>query len=647
MSLRELLFGKPLSDAEAGSERLGVASGIPVLGLDALASAAYGPEAALTVLLPLGAAGIGWVGPIVATIAVLLIVVQVSYRQTIGAYPDGGGSYTVSKENLGHVPGLCAAAALCVDYVLNVAVAIAAGVGALTSAIPALHPHTLLLCLALLALLTLTNLRGVRTTGVVFMVPTYLFAGSLLAVIAWGLWKAIAAGGHPAPVVAPAALPAATAAATAWLAVRAFSSGCTALTGIEAVSNAVPVFSEPRRVRAKRTLTAIAVLLVLLLAGIAALSHVFGIGATEPDQPGYQSMLSQMVAAVAGRGVAYGITMSAVVAVLCLSANTSFAGFPRLCRLLALDSHLPEAFAHSGRRLVYGAGIVLLATLAGALLLAFHGVTDRLIPLFAVGAFLAFTLSQSGMVVHWRRRLHEPGARVSLLVNLAGAVLTGATLLVILVSKFTEGAWLSALCVAALVTLFLRTRARYDLAVGAVATHEPLDLEEIAPPLVVVPIRHLHNVTRKALRLGCAMSPEVYAVEVHASDQSCEDASRRWEAAVAAPARRAGTAVPRLVQLRTEYRDVTDPLLRFVRKLASDHPDRFVAVIIPDLVEARWYHYLLFSHTATALRMMFRFRGGPQVVVVDAPWHLRERRHGGGARARAGVVPLAERTAEA
>ncbi len=328
----------------------------------------------------------------------------------------------------------------------------------------------------------------------------------------------------------------------------------------------------------------------------------------------------------------------------CAPANTSFADFPRLCRSLALDQHLPEAFAHSGRRLVYRAGILLLAVLAGSLLAAFGGVTDRLIPLFAIGAFLAFTLSQAGMVVHWLRRRGEPHARKSLTVNLAGAILTGTTLVVIPVAKFTEGAWISALCVAALVLLFRATRVRYDRAVEAVSSGEPLDLDELAPPIVVVPIRHLHNVTRKALRLGCAMSPEVYALEVHASDQACEDAARRWSAVVEQPARRAGAGVPRLVQLRTQYRDITDPLLRFVQRLASDHPDRFIAVIVPDLVEARWYHYLLFSHTATLLRLMFRFRGGPQVVVVDAPWHLQRPRLI--RRSRSDAVPLARLTAE-
>lgn len=648
MSLREALFGKRLSDAEAGSERLDVASGVPALGLDALASAAYGPEAALTVLLVVGAAGIGFVGPISATIVGLLLVVQFSYRQTIGAYPDGGGSYTVTKENLGHTASLVAGAALFVDYVLNVGVAIAAGVGALTSALPALHPQTLPLCLALLLLLMLTNLRGLRTAGVTFMLPTYLFVASLFGTVAWGVCKAILAGGHPAPVVAPPALPRASQAASAWLIIRAFSAGCTALTGVEAVSNAVPAFREPRRVRAKRTLAAIVGALVVLLAGIAVLSHLYGIGATEPGKEGYQSVLSQMVAAVAGRGVVYGITMASVVAVLCLSANTSFADFPRLCRSLALDRHLPEAFAHSGRRLVYSSGIVFLTVLAGVLLVAFDGVTDRLIPLFAIGAFLAFTMSQAGMVVHWLRRRGEPHAGKSLTVNLTGAILTGITLVVILVSKFVEGAWISALCVPSLVLLFRATRRRYERVSRALSTSEPLDLEEVRPPIVVVPIRHLHKVTRKALRLACAMSPEVYAVEVHASEQSCEDASRRWAAAVVAPAHRAGTAVPRLVQLRTAYRDITDPLLRFVWKLAAENRDRFIAVIVPDVVEARWYHYLLFSHTATLLRMMLRFRGGPQVVVVDAPWYLRRPQRSLRKKPdhRSDVIALAARTAE-
>ncbi|WP_242346791.1 APC family permease [Anaeromyxobacter terrae] len=647
MRLAELLLGKRIADRDADTERLGVASGVPVLGLDALASAAYGPEAALTVLLALGAAGIRFAGPVTLVIVALLAVVQTSYRQTIGAYPDGGGSYTVSKENLGKGLGLVAAAALFVDYALNVAVAISAGVGALVSAVPRLLPLTLPLCLALLALLTLANLRGLRTTGVLFMIPTAAFVACLGGVILLGLVRAALAGGHPAPVVPPTPLHAATAAVSAWIVVRAFAAGCTAMTGVEAVSNAVPVFRAPAQARAKRTLATVVGILVVLLLGIAALTHAYGIGATEPGAPGYQSVLSQLVAAVGGRGPLYAVAMAAVIAVLCLSANTSFADFPRLCRALALDRHLPEAFAHAGRRLVYSTGVVLLAALAGVLLLAFRGITDRLVPLFAVGAFTAFTLSQAGMVVHWRRH-PGPSSRRSLALNAAGAALTGATLLVILASKFAEGAWITVLCIPALVVLFRRMRARYDAVLSAIRTDAPLDLEDAVPPVVVVPVRHLDQVTRKALRFALTISPDVHAIQVLAAEREVENLANVWDRQVAEPARRRGLHPPQLVRLRTQYREVVDPLLAYVRRLAAQDRSRFVAVLVPELVETRWYHALFFSHTATALKRMLLSRGGPQVVVIDAPWHLAgHRRVSPRRRAQAEArVPLAVRTAE-
>ncbi|WP_242392503.1 APC family permease [Anaeromyxobacter oryzisoli] len=647
MRLREALLGQRIPDSEAEREELGALSGVPVLGLDALASAAYGPEAALALLAPLGAAGAGLITPITGVIIALLLVVQASYRQTIGAYPDGGGAYTVAKENLGAGASLLAAAALSVDYMLNVAVAISAGVGALVSGVPALQPHTLGLCLALLALLTLANLRGLRTTGVVFMAPTVAFVACLAAAIVAGIVKLLASGGHPAAVIPPPPLRPPAEAVTLWVVLRAFGNGCTAMTGVEAVSNAVPVFREPARRNARRTLAIIIGILVVLLAGIAVLAHGYRIGAMDPDRPGYQSVLSQLVAAVSGRGAFYGVSIASILAVLCLSANTSFADFPRLCRALALDRYLPETFAHAGGRLVYSTGVVFLAGTAALLLVAFRGLTERLVPLFAVGAFSAFTLSQLGMVRHWHRRLREPGARSALGINAVGAIATAATLGVVLVSKFVEGAWLTVLVVPALVLLFRRTRRAYDEADRAEAA-AVLDLEDAAPPVAVVPVKRLDAVTLKALRFALTISPRVHAVQVVAEGHAHDDVARRWPDAVERPCRAAGLAPPDLVVLRSRYRQVVDPLLGHVHRLAALDPSRFVAVLVPELVETRWYHYLLFSHTATALKMMLLFRGGPQVVVVNAPWYLepRSRRRRWRRWLRRGVVPLAIRTAE-
>jgi len=416
LSLANTILGRPLASEEEDQQRLGAVSGIGVFGLDALSSAAYGPEAALTVLLPLGAAGAFYILPITAAICFLLGIVYLSYRQTIAAYPSGGGSYTVAHENLGAGAGLLAAAALMIDYLLNVAVGISAGVGAIISAIPVLQPHTVALCLLILLTLTIVNLRGTREAGFVFMLPAVLFVGTLFLMIGMGLWAAFSSGGHPHPIVAPPPGLRAIHVAGVWLLLRAFASGCTAMTGVEAVSNGVPAFREPSVLSAQRSLGAIIAILAVLLAGIAYLAHAYGIVASVPGGSEYQSVLSQLLAAVTGKGAFYAISIVSIVLVLCLSANTSFADFPRLCRAVAEDGYLPHAFANRGRRLVYSEGICVLTALAAILLFVFDGITDNLIPLFAVGAFLAFTLSQAGMVAHWNRE-GGAGARYRMLVT--------------------------------------------------------------------------------------------------------------------------------------------------------------------------------------------------------------------------------------
>ena len=373
-SILDLLFGRPLSSEEDVKERIGPAAGIRVFGLDALSSAAYGPEAALTIVIPLGMAGVAYILPISLSIIVLLSIVYFSYRQTIAAYPNGGGSYIVASANLGERAGLLAGAALMLDYVLNVAVGISAGVGAIVSALPRLQPHTLGLCLAILLALTLVNLRGLREAGLAFMLPTYVFVTSLGGVIVAGLFKAIFQGGHPMAAAAVHRPTSAIGAVSLWLVVKAFSSGCTAMTGVEAVSNGVQAFREPRVRNARATLTTVIAVLILLLAGIAYLCHAYGIVARPPGHAGYESVLSQLTAAVSGRGIVYFVTMVAVLSVLALSANTSFADFPRLCRVIAEDGYLPYLFTIRGRRLVFSFGVVVLAFLSGLLLVAFEGV---------------------------------------------------------------------------------------------------------------------------------------------------------------------------------------------------------------------------------------------------------------------------------
>jgi amino acid transporter len=623
VSVLDWLLGAPLRTRDEAHHRIGPAEGIPVLGLDALSSAAYGPEAALTLLIPLGAAGLVYVGPILGIIIAILLIVYASYRQTIAAYPNGGGSYTVAKENLGPRIGLVAGAALAVDYILNVAVGISAGVGALVSAFPSLLPHTLAICLGILGLLTVVNLRGLKESGAIFMVPTYAFVATLAVVIVVGFTRTVASGGAPTPLEAPPALPDVGAPVTLWILLKAFASGCTAMTGVEAVSNAVPVFRAPAVPLAQRTLTAIIAILIALLVGIAYLCHAFGVGATEPGAAGYQSVLSMLTAAVVGRGFFYYLTMGSIVAVLALSANTSFAGFPRLCSMLAEDRYLPDGFAERGRRLVFSNGILLLAVTAGGLLVAFDGVTDRLIPLFAIGAFLAFTLSQAGMVMHWRK--HDgPGARRSMVVNGAGAIATGVTLVVVTVSKFSEGAWVTAAIVPLLVIFFLGTNRHYREVGQQIATIEPLEMPELERPIVVLAAGTWNKLTQQGLKFALRLSDEIYVVQVKTETSSTEDLSDNWTLLIANPARAARIAQPKLVILTSEYRQFFTPFVDFVQKIESEHPDREIAVVIPDLIMSHWYEGFLHNNRGTVLRMLVRARCSDRVVVISTPFHLHD-----------------------
>jgi amino acid transporter len=612
------LFGRPLATSEERAEHIGPIAGIPIFGLDALSSAAYGPEAALTLLIPLGLGGVRYIVPVSAAIVVLLTIVFFSYRQTIEAYPHGGGSYTVATENLGANAGLLAAAALMIDYILTAAVGISAGVGALISAVPSLQPHTLQLCLGVLFLLTIINMRGVHDTGLAFMIPTYLFAGTLLIVIGVGAWDVVHAAGHPHPITPLPAIPAASAAIGWWLMLKVFSSGCTAMTGVEAVSNGVMAFRDPTRKNAKITLTIIIVLLAILLLGIAWLCRFYGVAATPPDGPGYESVLSMLTRAVMGHGWFYYLTIGSVLLVLALSANTAFADFPRLTRAIAINNYLPHVFLLRGRRLLYSWGIYVLVALTAVLLVVFRGVTDRLIPLYAIGAFLAFTLSQAGMVMHWKRKGRAP---FKIFVNGLGALATGITAIVVLVAKFVEGAWITALLVALMIVLMRAVHRHYKRVARETALNRPIVPAEVTEPIVIVPVDRWSRITEKALSFALSMSNDIRCLHVQTSEET-DDICTDWEKNVAAPLRAAGKCVPKLETLQSPYRYVLQPMVDYILEVERASNFHKVCVLVPELVVLHWWENLLHNRRADMLKVILLLRGNRRIVVINIPWYL-------------------------
>jgi amino acid transporter len=622
MSWLDAIFGRPLKSSEESTEQLSVLTGVPVLGLDALASTGYGPEAGLLLLMPLGQAGLRYFPYIAIAIVLQLTTLYSSYRQTAAAYPNGGGAYVVVTENLGHRFGVWAAVSLLLDYMLNVTVGIASGIGAVVSAIPALHDHALSLCLAVLATLTLLNLRGVRESGLVFVVPVILFVALLAVTMGIGIVKAWQAGGHPTPVAAIPAVPPAQRSVGLWILLAAFANGSTALTGIEAVSNGVPLFRKPSVRHAQRALTAIAVILGGFLLGLAYLCPRYRIvGMSEGDR-GYETVLSQLVAAVAGRHVFYYATLTVIFVVLTYSAQTSFADFPRVCRLLAEDGFLPPAFANRGRRLVFTHGIVVLSALSFLLLIAFRGNIDRIIPLFAVGAFAAFFFSQTGMVVHWlRRRGH--GFRKKLAFNALGAVTTGIALIVIVVVKFLEGAWITVLVVPSAALLLFRIKRHY--------TRLEKELEEpfrpMAPqkPAVIVLVDAWNRVSEKALSVATWLSEDVTAVHVRTERDRAPDLESQWPEklrALGLDDNAKDAAKPVLVVLDSPYRLLHRPIVDFVERTKRDKPDRIIAVLVPELASPRWFENVLHNLRGAAFRSMLYGRDDDRVVVINVPWRL-------------------------
>ncbi|HEY4025656.1 MAG TPA: APC family permease [Candidatus Dormibacteraeota bacterium] len=591
--LREVLIGPPLPSSAAGHERLTRPRALGAFGLDALSSVAYGPDEILYVLLLAGAAGAQLDLPVAAAIALLLGIVTISYRQTIFAYPRGGGSYTVARENLGTLAGLTAAAALMVDYLTTVAVSVTAGVEAVTAFVPALFPYRVALGVGCIVLLMLVNIRGVREAGAFFVLPTYVFVGSLGLLVTWGLMR-LALGGSPPHVASP---PPAVEPLSLLLVLRAFAGGCTAMTGIEAIANGVPAFQKPESRNAAGTLVVLACILGALFLGVAVLGH--SIGAVPSDRA---NVIAQIGQTVGGGGPLYYVVQVSAAVILLLAANTSFNGFPRLAAIMAEDDYFPHRFARRGLRLAFSNGIVFLGALAIVLVVVFGGSTHALIPLFAVGVFLCFTLSQAGMVVHWLRDRGR-GWQQKLGVNGLGALTTGVVTLVVVGTKFREGAWIVVLLVPLLVVLFVRIHGVYAYERRALQDYPPPGQRRIHE-LALVVVARLNRSTAETLDYALSLGVPVEGVHVAVDDAEAERLREEW--------RGWRTDVPlRLVP--SPYREIVAPLVDFVEERCNESPDRYCTVLVPEVVPRRWWHEPLHNQLGIAIELAFR--GMAHVVV--------------------------------
>jgi amino acid transporter len=601
--IKRFVVGEPIPSHLAHHERLSRVTGLAVLSSDPLSSVAYATEEILRVLILVDVSALAFASPIAAIIASILAIVVFSYRQTLHAYPNGGGAYIVARENLGELPSLVAASSLLIDYILTVAVSIAAGVAALTSAFPHLIYLRVELALGFLAILTLGNLRGIRESGNIFAAPTYFFIVSVLALIAVGTWRLMTGGGMPVAPIEP--MQSMGQPLTLLLLLRAFSNGCTAMTGVEAVSNGVPAFRPPEARNAAATMVIMAVLAITMFLGITLLSHAYQIHPSE-----HETVISQLARGVfQGRGVPYYLLQAATMLILVLAANTAYADFPRLSSILARDRYLPRQFMNQGDRLAFSNGILGLSALAAVLLIAFRGDTHALIPLYMIGVFVSFTLSQAGMVLHWRR-LRGPGWRMSAAISASGAIVTGIVLAVVAVTKAHEGAWIIMLVIPVQVVLFRITKAHYN-EVAAQLTLTDWQPDRRHENRVIVPISGVQRAVVGALDYARTLSADVRAVYIDVDPASTAQIQKDWD--------KWGRGVP-LVVLPSPFRSLMEPLLEYIGQLDEDHPNDYVTVVLPEFVPARWWHHLFHNQRALLIKAALLFK--PHTIVTSVPFHL-------------------------
>jgi amino acid transporter len=640
--MRSVVLGAPLASARQSQERLSKFKALAVLSSDALSSVSYATEQTLAVLLIGGVGALEMSPAIGAAIVVLLLLVGLSYSQTIRAYPKGGGSYIVASDNLGHVPGLIAGAALMTDYILTVAVSVSAGVAAVTSAFPWLGSYRVEMGLVVIALLVLGNLRGIREAGTLFSLPTYLFIIAMVALIIFGIIHMMTQGTsvpeslRQSNYVGPLPVPGVNLAGIgfAFLVARAFASGCTALTGVEAISDGVPAFKPPEWKNARTTLLIMVGILAVTFSGITFLAHQFqlqpnyipGSGGLPPALENihnynlnipYQSILSKLAHVVFSDGPGYLFVQASTALILGLAANTSFSDFPRLLYFMARDKFAPSQFTSLGDRLAFSNGIIVLGVLAAVLYAMFGGSTDALIPLYTIGVFLSFTLSQLGMVVRWRRVSHKGGEeakgwKIRMVLNLAGAVATSVVLVIATVTKFLAGAWVVVLLIPVIVITAISINRHYRTAQSRVKTETPITPGDVRP-VAVVPISDLNDVQLQTLALARRLADEVVAVFISDDPEKIKDIKRKWEVW--------GNHVP-LEIIESPYRSIVRPLLNYLDAVDAQNEGRTLMVVLPEMVYGRWWHQFLHNQTALRLKAALLFR--PGTVVVNVPYHLAE-----------------------
>lgn len=604
--LRRALLGSPLHSKQIEHEKLPVWRALPVFSSDALSSVAYATEEILVVLFALGVAASVWSIPVALAIAALLIIVAISYQQTLTVYPNGGGAYQVARENLGVTPSLVAGAALLIDYILTVAVSISAGSAAIVSAFPELAPYRVTIAIVLVMVMTLGNLRGLRESSSIFSIPTYLFIGTITLLIGVGFYRYLTGSLQPQVNIIEEYYPA----ISLWIILRAFSSGCAALTGIEAISNGVPAFKSPSSRNAKKTMIIMIAILAVFFLSITLLGHL-QLVVPRADE----TVLSQIARLIFGTGPLYYLVQMATAGILVMAANTAFADFPRLASLMAADRYMPRQLGALGDRLVFSNGILLLGASAICLIFLFSADVHALIPLYSVGVFASFTLSQSGMVVH-HIKYREQGWRVSLGLNLFGGIATLLVMLVVAVTKFTDGAWLTVVVIPALILMFRTIKRHYITVAKQLLLKNETTISKPVPSLVVLPISGFHAGVVKALQYARGISSEVHVVTVNIQPIATKNLNESWKKYVPQDGRQ------KLVVLESPYRSVIQPLMEYMNQLEREFPDRTLTVVVPEFTTKRWWANFLHNQTSFFLKARLRFV--PYRVVVSVNYVIDE-----------------------